>query len=409
MPSLNVLLLCSNPFRAKQLSKILTASKSVSLSVLDRDSDWNQAPPEPNNLDLVICDSLHTNDSIYYLRRLYQHHSFFSVIECEALEASIRWSLAKFRECSGKYALGSYNDLDAVHINELLGKAMLVKRTVKNVSSRSTTDNWTFDSDLSHAINNQQIAPYFQPQVCLKSRKINGVEVLARWRHPLKGLLGPYSFLHLLDSMERQIQLFDCLFQQGLRLQRHLRTHALGDTLAFSYNIEASLLNAPEFAALVLRRIDDAKVLKQWVILEITEREALDLDMQSIENICLLMKHGVRLSLDDFGTGHSSIMRLADIPFSQIKLDVGLIGNAMRIKETRIIEALVGLAKSLNLELVAEGVETEQQRAHLHRLGIRSAQGFLFDKPMKEADLLQRLASDYSIPRVINCKGVQRG
>jgi EAL domain-containing protein (putative c-di-GMP-specific phosphodiesterase class I) len=114
--------------------------------------------------------------------------------------------------------------------------------------------------------------------------------------------------------------------------------------------------------------------------------------MQSIENISVLVHSGVRLSLDDFGTGHSSIMRLADLPFGQLKLDSGFVANATGPKETRIIEAIVGMAGALNLELVAEGIETEKQRAHLQRLGVEAAQGFLFHKPMNAAALVRVLA-----------------
>ncbi|WP_339069869.1 EAL domain-containing protein [Pseudomonas idahonensis] len=409
MSTLSVLLLCSNAFRVRRFSRILAASGFARVQVVSQENDWTQFPPELGELDLVICDSLHSLTAIYYLRRLCEHYGFFSMIECEALEAPIRWGLANFRVRSGKYCVGSYSDLDTVQISGLLLKALTVKRTVKNHSrSRLAADrrapasnDWRAQLDVAQALEQQQIVAYFQPQVCLKTRRITGAEVLARWQHPHRGVLGPQSFLDLVDSPERHRQLFDCLLQQGLMLQRQLQAHTQGDALVFSYNIEASQLTDPEFAAQMLLQAEEAGVPKKQVTLEITERQALVLDMQSIENISVLVKGGVRLSLDDFGTGHSSIMRLAGIPFGQIKLDSGFVANALGLKETRIIEAVVGLARSLNLELVAEGVETEKQRAHLQRLGVDAAQGYLFHKPMRGQALLQVLNASHAPLRLI--------
>ncbi|MDP9534657.1 EAL domain-containing protein [Pseudomonas protegens] len=409
MSTLSVLLLCSNAFRVRRFSRILAASGFARVQVVSQENDWTQFPPELGELDLVICDSLHSVTAIYYLRRLCEHYGFFSMIECEALEAPIRWGLANFRVRSGKYCVGSYSDLDTVQISGLLLKALTVKRTVKNHSrSRLAADrrapasnDWRAQLDVAQALEQQQIVAYFQPQVCLKTRRITGAEVLARWQHPHRGVLGPQSFLDLVDSPERHRQLFDCLLQQGLMLQRQLQAHTQGDALVFSYNIEASQLTDPEFAAQMLLQVEEAGVPKKQVTLEITERQALVLDMQSIENISVLVKGGVRLSLDDFGTGHSSIMRLVGIPFGQIKLDSGFVANALGLKETRIIEAVVGLARSLNLELVAEGVETEKQRAHLQRLGVDAAQGYLFHKPMRGQALLQVLNASHAPLRLI--------
>lgn len=400
MSTLSVLLLCSNAFRVRHFSRIFASCGFARVQVISDDCDGVQFPPALDELDLVICDSLHSLNAIPYLRRLCEHYGFFSMMECEALQAPIRWGLANFRMRSGKYCVGSYSDLDTVQISALLLKALTVKRTVRS-HSRGTTqaagrprpasNDWVAQLDVSMALEQQQIVPYFQPQVCIKTRRITGIEVLARWQHPHKGVLGPQFFLDLFDSPQGHRQLFDCLLQQGLALQRQLQGHASGDALMFSYNIEASQLGDPQFALQVLQQIDEAQVPTRQVTLEITERQALVLSMQCIENISVLVHSGVRLSLDDFGTGHSSIMRLADIPFGQLKLDSGFVANATGPKETRIIEAIVGMAGALNLELVAEGIETEKQRAHLQRLGVDAAQGFLFHKPMNAAALVRVL------------------
>ncbi|WP_202602977.1 EAL domain-containing protein [Pseudomonas protegens] len=400
MSTLSVLLLCSNAFRVRHFSRILASCGFARVQVISDDCDGAQFPPALDELDLVICDSLHSLNAIPYLRRLCEHHGFFSMMECEALQAPIRWGLANFRVRSGKYCVGSYSELDTLQISALLLKALAIKRTVKGharddapgaAGAGCANNDWVAELDVSQALEQRQIVAFFQPQVCMKTRRITGAEVLARWQHPHKGVLGPQFFLDLFDSPQGHRQLFDCLLQQGLALQRQLQGHASGDALMFSYNIEASQLSDPQFALRVLQQIDEAQVPTRQVTLEITERQALVLSMQCIENISVLVHSGVRLSLDDFGTGHSSIMRLADIPFGQLKLDSGFVANATGPKETRIIEAIVGMAGALNLELVAEGIETEKQRAHLQRLGVDAAQGFLFHKPMNAAALIRVL------------------
>ncbi len=409
MQTLNVLLLCSNTFRVRRFSRLLGNAAFVRLQVVCSHRDWARFPPCAQSPDLVICDSLPSSAAIHYLRRLCEHYGVFSMIESEALEASVRWGLANFRGHSGKHCLGSFDELDAPRFGEMLLKALAFKSRMAGQDRQPRRpDRQVSQADALQALEQRQIVPFFQPQVCLKTRRITGAEALVRWLHPSRGVLGPAAFLGLFNHPDHHRQLFHSLLQQGLELQRQLQARK-GPELVFSYNVEASQLCDPEFARQVLHRIDAAAVPAGQVTLEITEREALALDMPSIENISVLVNSGVRLSLDDFGSGHSSITRLAQMPFSQVKLDAGLIGNALGTKQSRIIEAVARLARSLELELVAEGVETPVQRAHLQRLGVVAAQGYLFYKPMEGANLLRLLATQDPAPRTIRQEPGVRG
>jgi len=407
MPTMSVLLLCSNAYRVERFVALLGRLDYVQLQVVTDEGDWSQCPSEQEGPDLVVCDSLPARGGIRYLRRLFENFGFFSVIECQALEASIRWGLSHFRLQAGKYFVGSYDELAALQIDELLFKALTVKRTVKRYkegtlprSSPAVICDQTIALDINQALDQQQIVAFYQPQVCLKSQRISGVEVLARWRHPQKGMLGPRMFLDLIDTPQRHDQLLDCLLRQGLALQRHLQMNVSGQSLVFSYNIEPCQLDQEGFAGRTLQCIEEAGVTCRQVMLEVTERGTLPLTLSSIENISQLVKAGVRLSLDDFGTGHSTLTRLAGIPFAQVKLDAGLIAHVLNLRETRIVEALVDLARALDFELVAEGIETQKQHAHLQRLGVVLGQGFLMYKPMGCNDLLSVLANNHSILRL---------
>ena len=185
--------------------------------------------------------------------------------------------------------------------------------------------------------------------------------------------------------------------EQGLKLHKYL--YSIGESLVFSYNIEASQLLIEGFAQHLIKKVRKAGLPVRFITLEITEKQTLPLDMASIENITTLIRSGVSLSLDDFGSGFSSITRLAQLPFHQIKLDAGFVARSSGFKESRIIESIVSLASSLNLEIVAEGVETDKQRKHLTQLGIDSAQGYLFHKPMDGAALVKVLVADSTAPQ----------
>lgn len=407
MPTLSVLLLCANAYRVERFTALFARLDFVRLQVVTHESDWSEPLCGQEGPDLVVCDSLPARGGIGYLRRLCEHSGFFSVIECEALAAPIRWGLNHFRVQAGKYFVGSYDALAAAQIDGLLFKALTVKRTVRRHnlgslprSSREVMNDWREALDIDQALDQQQIVAFYQPQVCLRSGRICGIEVLARWRHPQKGVLGPQAFLDLIDTPQRHARLLDCLLLQGLKLQRHLQLSASGEWLVFSYNIEPSQLDEEGFASRTLRHIEQAGVPCSQVMLEVTERDPLALNLNSIENISQLVKSGVGLALDDFGTGHSTLARLARIPFAQVKLDAGFVAHVNSLRETRVVEALVGLAQTMGFELIAEGIETEKQRLHLQRLGVDVGQGFLMYKPMSCNDLLEVLVTSLAILRL---------
>lgn len=269
----------------------------------------------------------------------------------------------------------------------------------QSISSTALRAELMCELEVLRALDEKEIIPYFQPKVCLATQKILGVEVLARWKHSQHGLLSPLFFLHLISNEDLHQQLFSCLLAQGLKLHKYL--YSIGESLVFSYNIEASQLADSGFAEALVWQIKKAGVPLNQITLEVTEKEGLDLDAECVENIATLIKHGLKLSLDDFGTGYSSIMRLADLPFSQIKLDAEFVARSQGVKETRIIECVAALARSLDLELVAEGVVTQAQCAHLQHLGVDSAQGYWFHKPMGGAVLLKVILADKPLQRFL--------
>ncbi|VVP84855.1 hypothetical protein [Pseudomonas fluorescens] len=158
------------------------------MQVVTHEKDWSQCLSGQAGPDLIVCDSLPAQGGIRCLRRLCEHFGFLSVIECQALDVSIRWGLAHFWALAGKYFVGSYGEIVASQIDELLRKTFTVKRTVKRHShgglprAASTAINGAkMELDIDLALALEQIVVFYQPQVCLRTRSIIGVEVLARW------------------------------------------------------------------------------------------------------------------------------------------------------------------------------------------------------------------------------------
>lgn len=397
MQTFGVVLFCSHLLNIAKITELLNACGVVNLHVVSGDNQSALLPPPMSHVDLVICDSFRSLREVHYFRVVCEHFKFFSVIKSEELDASFTWGISNFRLKTKKYYAGRYKSvLDGAQIRALVDRSLVVKKTVNNYiqsNNASTASSTVLHAELLcelevlRALDEKEIIPYFQPKICLATQKILGAEVLARWKHPQRGLLSPLFFLQVISNKDLHQQLFSSLLAQGLTLHKYL--YSIGESLMFSYNIEASQLAEIGFAAGLVWQIKKAGVPLNQITLEITEKEGLALDMECVENITVLIKNGLNLSLDDFGTGYSSMMRLADMPFSQIKLDADFVARSLGQKETRIIECVAALANSLDLELVAEGVETEAQRAHLQRLGVDSAQGYLFHKPMEGAALLK--------------------
>lgn len=407
MRSLDVIVFCSIGARVKHILERLRMTGVNHTHVISGAGEQHSLDLSTLTVDLVICDSFGSHDEISFFRMLCESSGFFSILKSDELEPGVRWGISSFLAKARKYNAGGYSaSLEQAPFNSLLLKVATVKRCVNDhsrsshmrpvhVPSESTGD--LGGSAVVQALEAQHMVPYFQPKICLKTNRMLGVEVLARWQHPEKGLLLPSLFLDVVEQDQLHDQLFECLLEQGLKLHKYL--YSIGESLVFSYNIEASQLLIEGFAQHLIKKVRKAGLPVRFITLEITEKQTLPLDMASIENITTLIRSGVSLSLDDFGSGFSSITRLAQLPFHQIKLDAGFVARSSGFKESRIIESIVSLASSLNLEIVAEGVETDKQRKHLTQLGIDSAQGYLFHKPMDGAALVKVLVADSTAPQ----------
>ena len=245
---------------------------------------------------------------------------------------------------------------------------------------REATRSLDMETDMRRAIQAERFVPYYQPIVRMDTGEPVGHEALLRWNHEQTGLLVPGEFLDVGEDTGL-IEQIDWLLYA--RVIEDVSRHPLPGYVAI--NVSPRHFRAPDFAARLLALLDGAGVAPARVRVEITEVALLDDAPRTLESLALLRRHGVLAQLDDFGTGFSALSYLHRFPIASLKIDrsfvAGLDGDACT-ESVAVIRAIVALATSLGIELIAEGVETRQQRDRLIELGCTYAQGFLFSPPV---------------------------
>ncbi|SFM42828.1 putative bifunctional diguanylate cyclase/phosphodiesterase [Halopseudomonas yangmingensis] len=243
------------------------------------------------------------------------------------------------------------------------------------------------ESDLHVALHSEQLVVYYQLQRDLRGDFFSGVEALVRWQHPQHGLMAPDRFL----PVAQQAGLMPAIDEYVLRHAcRQFQTwRASGCALSsLAVNMSGSWLDRGQVVPVVQQVLKETGLPATFLELEITETELMQQDDRCIEVLDSLRALGVRLAIDDFGTGHSSLMRLKRLPVSRLKIDRdfvrGLPGDS---NDSAIARAVIALGDSLQLEVLAEGVETAEQEQLLQGFGCGLGQGYLYSRPVPAAEL----------------------
>ena len=244
-------------------------------------------------------------------------------------------------------------------------------------------------SDLRRALDEGELTLHYQPLVRLDDGEIEGVEALVRWQHPTHGMLPPDDFIPLAEEVGLIVPVGRWVLAQALRDLR--AWGSLRPGLSMHVNLTPRDLQEPGLAAAVAAALTDAGVAAMHLGLEITENSLMRAPA-TIETLRELRALGVRIAIDDFGTGYSSLAYLKRFPVDILKIDRQFIeGVARGPEDAALAHAIVKLAQALGLEAVAEGVETESQRAALLAMGCKGAQGFLFSRPLSADGIAELL------------------
>lgn len=263
------------------------------------------------------------------------------------------------------------------------------------------------ESDLRRAVERDQLRLHYQPQVNLVTGKVVGAEALLRWEHPEEGLVPPYSFIPLAEEMGLIVELGAWVLQEAVRQISEYRFAGI-NLPKVSINVSGLQFNA-EFAGQVAKVLEDSGLEPERLELELTETVIMSNASASVSALHDLKELGVRLSVDDFGTGYSSLSYLSRFPLDELKIDRSFVIEFDQSEAAAsLVEAIIAMGRSLNLQLVAEGVDSIEQFQFLKRNGVEIIQGYLFSKPVPADDLEALLKSNRFPQQIQEMIGARR-
>ena len=248
-----------------------------------------------------------------------------------------------------------------------------------------------FEVALRAAIADDEITVYYQPIVDLSSRAVRGVEALARWRHPERGLLLPSEFIPLAEESGLIAGLGRCVLRRACSELAAWRAASLVEPeFLLSVNVSVRQLDEQDFVDRFRAVLAETAVPARNLCVEITESAVMSAPERSIAALDELRSLGVAIAIDDFGTGQTSLAQVAYLPIEELKLDRSFVAQLPDARDAAIVETVATLAGALGFSAVAEGVETSQQADLLADLGYPLAQGFHFARPESGESMLRR-------------------
>ena len=257
--------------------------------------------------------------------------------------------------------------------NEGSGKIKVFRQRMLDKLQESRT----LEHDMALAITNKEFVVYYQPIVDSFTREIYSYEALIRWIHPQKGLLSPDTFIPLAEKTGMINEMGKSVLEMACREAASWAVPA-----KISVNVSPVQLGSKSFASVVLAILKETGLPAERLELEVTESSLFTENNTPMNTLNKLRALGVKISIDDFGTGYSSLSRLSRLAFDKIKIDKSFVHSLSAQEDAlNIIKLITGMAKSLDMKAVAEGVETQEQLESLQALGCDFAQGYLFGKP----------------------------
>ena len=297
---------------------------------------------------------------------------------------------------SGSVGVSFYPD-DGISKDELMKKAdaamYLAKQNGKNNYKFYTSDlddeNSTklkIEKELRNALKNNEFSLNYQPIICMNDKTIVGAEALLRWDNPTLGRVSPAVFIPIVEEIGLMPTLGNWIFMTSCKEVGSIRNDE--SNLYLSINASVAQIENLEFTEIVSKIIEDTEFPPELIQLEITESMIMKNVGRTITVLSNLSQMGITIAIDDFGTGHSSLSNLKKIKANTLKIDKSFIDNVPQDQEeVAIVKAIIKMAQSLNLKIIAEGIEEEKQAKFLKKLNCDRGQGYLFYKPMPIGDL----------------------
>jgi EAL domain-containing protein (putative c-di-GMP-specific phosphodiesterase class I) len=254
------------------------------------------------------------------------------------------------------------------------------------------------ESDLLHSLEASELRVQFQPIVDMETRRVKGFEALVRWHHPTRGLISPLDFIPVAEETGIIFEVERWVRREALAgLRTVLDQLPARARLTVSVNLSPFSIRGRDLVNDVRDALDSAGIPPELLTMEVTESALLRDNESTVSTLTMLKEMGVRLAIDDFGAGYSSLTYLTMCDFDVLKVDRAFIKDMVGAGETApIARAILAMAKILDLEVIAEGVETVHQVASLREMGCRLAQGDYYSPPVDLDDLAALLHREYA-------------
>ncbi|TFB49969.1 EAL domain-containing response regulator [Cryobacterium tagatosivorans] len=379
--TIRILILDDETFIHKLLALMLAKLGFTEVTACDNGVEALGLIGSPMPPDLILLDlNMPGMDGIEFVRKLVEHGYSGSVILVSGEDERVMMSTEHLIQAHRITVLGQLSKPVS-----LSGLAAMTDRWRPSEAPHAPRKIYGA-GELGTAIANGELTNYYQPKVDVASGDVVGVETLVRWRHPADGLVLPDQFIGTAED-DGLIDELTLVVLTGALAQATAWRQA-GLNLRVAVNLSMDSFSSVAFADFVAGAVAAAGVVPQDIILEVAESRLMLDQRAPLEVLTRLRMKRFRLSIDDFGTGHSSLSQLRDFPFDELKIDRSFVHGASRDKTLRAIYATsLGLGKLLGMEVVAEGVEDRDDWDLVRDTGCALAQGYFIARPMPAADL----------------------
>ena len=373
------LLVDDEAFARHLLTHQLSRLGFAEVTALERGADAvEMLERDPGAVDMVLLDlQMPEMDGVEFVRHLARMRFPGGVILISGEDARIIETTRKLAAAHRLNVRGAlHKPVTAEQLHALLGEGVRMGPKSTRTPSKSYPA-----ARVAQAIADGELLNFYQPKVDFARGKMVGVETLVRWKHPDDGMVFPDQFITVAEENDLIDDLTRVVLAGALQQARVWEDGGL--SLHVAVNVSMANLTSLDFPEYVVRAIAEAGVAKGRLVLEVTESRLMKNALAALDILTRLRLKHIGLSIDDFGTGHSSLAQLRDIPFDELKLDRGFVHGAMRDPSNRaILEANLGLARQLGMHSVAEGIEDREDWDVLRGLRCDLAQGYFIARPM---------------------------
>ena len=256
------------------------------------------------------------------------------------------------------------------------------------------------ETQLNHAIKNNELTLWYQPQFDTKENTLNAVEALIRWNHPTRGLLLPDEFISVAETTGLIVPMGEWVIREACKQNKAWQISSL-PPIRVAINITSHQLRQPGFVTMVETILKETQLEPKFVEFELSENCIIN-NEASIKTINAIKKLGIEIAVDDFGTGYSSLSYLKNLSLSRLKIDKSFIQNIHHNRGDKVlVHAIIEMAHALNLKVIAEGVENKSQLNFLKNEDCTDIQGYYFSHPLSSADLTKLLNNPVKIKKIL--------